>query len=112
MLGATCTNRMRQVDAPVTRAASTKARSRTVSTCERITRAVFGQSSSAMARTTFQVRGPRKPASTMTKGRNGMPSATSASRISTRVDPAAEIAGDEPDQVPISATTTAAVSPT
>ena len=97
MLGATCTNRMRQVDAPVTRAASTKARSRTVSTCERMTRAVFGQSSSAMPRIDVAGARPEEAGQHDDEGQERDAERDVGEPHQHGVDPAAEIAGDEPD---------------
>ena len=79
--GSTCTNMMRAVEQPVTRAASTQARSRSDSTWERITRAVLGHSSSATVTITTRVPGVVSAASTSMKGRNGRPSAMSATRV-------------------------------
>ena len=48
-----------------------------------MTRAELGHSNTATASTMFDVLAPRKPVSTMTKGRKGRLSAMSAMRIRT-----------------------------
>ena len=67
----------------MTRAASTQARSRSDSTWARITRAVFGHSSSATVTITTRTPGAVSAASTSMNGRNGSPSTMSATRVTS-----------------------------
>ncbi len=74
---------IRPVEQPVTRAASTQARSRSDNTCARITRAVLGHSNNATVTITTHVPGAVSDASTSMNGRNGSPKAMSATRVTT-----------------------------
>ena len=75
------TNMMRVLEQPVTRAASTQARSRRLRTWLRMTRAVFGHSRAVTVQMTTVVPGRVRAASTSMVGRNGRPSTMSARRV-------------------------------
>ena len=75
---------IRPVEQPVMRAASTQARSRRLSTWLRMTRDVFGQSSSATATITVRVPAWLSAAITIIAGRNGRPSTMSVTRPISR----------------------------
>src|SRR3954465_2378187 len=70
-LGSTCRLTRCQLPAPSARARSTYGRSRTVSVCDRMIRAVPGQDVTPMTMMMFVNDRPRTEASTIASGRNG-----------------------------------------
>ena len=81
--GATCRKRILKSDAPAARAAHTNGRSLSDSTCARITRAVVRHRKNTTSTMISGRLGLEIEITTIANGRNGMPNATSVSRIST-----------------------------
>ena len=81
--GMTWRNKMRRCPAPAARAAHTKGRVRNDSTWARMTRAVVRHRKNTTSRITRPRLGRVIEITTIAKGRNGMPKATSVNRINT-----------------------------
>ena len=110
--GRICTNMIRAFEHPVTRAASTHARSRKLNTWLRITRAVFGHNSAVTVNITVPVPGRVNDANTSIVGKNGNPNTTSASRVIALSTHPPRYPANNPNNVPIATTANAAVNPT